>query len=198
MLIRLFLQKPKKSSNRTVSRREFFQQLWPVPAVHHSPGPDLDPGEVLTPFPSFRPPGAVREDEFVKRCAGCGLCADACPAGAIGPDSQGLAAMDVNQQPCLACVDVPCTRACLEGALGSLDGVWQIQIGSAAVNADTCWKVTGENDCGGMCLTACPLPNSALKLYPGQAPDISPLVCIGCGQCVSVCPSPGTIRVAIN
>ncbi len=196
MLIRLFLPKPKKASNRMVSRREFFQQLWPVPAVPRSLAPDPGPGEALGVFPTFRPPGAVGEAEFVTRCTGCGLCADACTAGAIGPDYGGLAALDVNQTPCLACWDMPCIQACPEGALAPLAGIWQVRMGSASVRAQSCWQVTGEGDCGQTCLAACPLRHSALKLYPGQAPDISRLVCIGCGLCVSACPSPGTIQVA--
>ena len=197
MLIRLFLPKSRKPSSRAVSRREFFQQLWPI-----SKAPETTLEQAAGPVArrDFRPPGAVGEAEFVTRCTGCALCADACTAGVIGPDSGGLAALDLNQTPCLACWDMPCIQACPEKALAPLAGIWQVRMGSASVRAQSCWQLTGERNCGQTCLAACPLPHSALKLYPGQAPNISRLVCIGCGLCVSACPSPGpgTIQVAIT
>ncbi|SMC03333.1 ferredoxin-type protein NapG [Sulfobacillus thermosulfidooxidans DSM 9293] len=198
LLIRLLLQRPKRiRRNDAVSRREFFQEIFVLPRPTQHVQPEiLDPEDhPVVPVPRFRPPGAVAENAFIQQCVGCGLCADACPVGAIVPDDQGLAMMDVNRQPCLACRDVPCSRVCPHGALKPLEQAWEIAIGHAVLHADSCWQLTQSQDCGGACLNACPLPHNALKLYPGQAPDISELICLGCGQCVNACPSPGTLSM---
>lgn len=193
MLMRFLLRRPRMSY-RAVSRREFFRQLWPDQWTVRRTDLAESPARAV----GFRPPGAVKESEFLKRCVSCGLCAEVCPAKAIKPDPQGLAMMDVNQDPCLACPDVPCSRECSHGALTALDGMWLIKIGSATIHGENCWRTDGLRDCGGLCHDVCPLRDSALKLYPGQAPEISRLVCIGCGQCVRVCPSPGAITVIIE
>ncbi|WP_053959635.1 4Fe-4S dicluster domain-containing protein [Sulfobacillus thermosulfidooxidans] len=198
LLIRLLLQRPKRiRRNEVVSRREFFQELLPLPrpAQHGNPVVADAEDHSVSFMPRCRPPGAVAEDTFIQQCVGCALCAEVCPAGAIVPDDQGMAMMDVNRQPCLACLDVPCSRSCPHGALKPLQEAWEIAIGRVVVYPDSCWRLTAGQDCGEACLNACPLAHNALKLYPGQAPDISNLICLGCGQCVKACPSPGTITI---
>src|SRR6185295_4881369 len=63
-----------------------------------------------------RPPGALPEMGFLTACTRCGACAPVCPVQAIKtvtPDG-GLAAgtpyLEPEQQPCIACADMPCAR----------------------------------------------------------------------------------------
>ncbi|AUW94883.1 hypothetical protein BXT84_13740 [Sulfobacillus thermotolerans] len=177
-----------------ISRRALFQSLWPIaPRPFSNALREDHTGSVRTKR-VFRPPGAHSEDEFCELCTGCGRCAQVCPAQAISPDDEGLAAIMVNQRPCWACQDMPCIGACETGALHPLEASWQIQMGTAVIDIRRCWMTTSHPDCGEGCVTACPFPNSALQRRPGQAPEISRLVCIGCGRCVPACP-PGAIQV---
>ena len=69
----------------------------------------------------FRPPGALPEVGFLTACTRCGACGDACPPHAIqfAAASAGLAAgtpfYDPKLQPCIACPDMPCVKACPTG-----------------------------------------------------------------------------------
>lgn len=96
-----------------------------------------------------------------------------------------LILVDVAESPCQACGDVPCSRACATGALAAIES-WKIQLGRVAVDPARCLR-EGDTLCEN-CLAACPLPGSALILYPQRAPEIASLVCLGCARCIPACP----------
>jgi len=84
---------------------------------------------------TLRPPGALKEEDFLKTCIRCGLCVDACKnrenkmiVNGKEIDTLFLAAPGDNAPigtpffiartgPCFMCDDIPCMYACPTGAL---------------------------------------------------------------------------------
>ena len=163
--------------------------------------------------PAFlRPPGALDELAFLTACTRCDRCLEACPQDALlrVPPSGGLA-LGTPQlvplaTPCFLCEDLPCVRACPEGALrwprtagpsGEIqEGPSAVRIGTARIRESRCltWPREGEaaEPCHA-CLGRCPYPGSALDLVPTEPdgiphPVVNPEACTGCGLCEFVCP----------
>jgi MauM/NapG family ferredoxin protein len=153
----------------------------------------------------LRPPGALDELNFLVTCTRCDRCILACPKEALFrvPSGAGLAAGTPHIQPrimpCFLCEDLPCVKACPEGALQwprremdgrMVEGAAAAKLGVALLNEDLClaWGSTGE-PCSA-CMERCPLPGQALR-RDGEGP-FRPVVgedgCVGCGHCVFVCP----------
>jgi len=149
-----------------------------------------------------RPPGAIGEMDFIMACTRCGACSDACPPHAIKvlDESAGLAAgtpfLDVNTKPCVVCLDPRCMTACPTGALQVIP-MRETSMGLATLEKDTCIAWLGGN-CA-RCFNACPLRDDAIVRDDASRPFIDPRACIGCGLCVTVCPtSPKSIRVELE
>jgi ferredoxin len=66
-----------------------------------------------------RPPGAIEESLFLKRCTGCDACMKACPVNVIMIED--LETRDPiiypEKDPCIRCPGFPCIAACPTGAL---------------------------------------------------------------------------------
>jgi MauM/NapG family ferredoxin protein len=140
-------------------------------------------------FPLMRPPGAIREDEFMRDCTRCAACIEACPHDALRPAADryrgaaGTPVLDAARAPCRLCEDWPCIAACPEGVL-------ELQqagaMGTARVQVHDCLNALGSL-CS-VCLEQCPVPG-ALSLR-GRAPVVNDALCTGCGVCHHVCPAP--------
>jgi len=143
-------------------------------------------GSTLT----LRPPAALSEDEFLKSCIKCGLCAEACfnrdsnidkESGKHRPPTLKMAKaqddvtigtpfFNARDVPCYMCEDIPCVPVCPTGALdessvtndkGELDPT-MMDMGLAVVDPNSCIAFWGIQ-CDA-CYRACPLLDVAIKL----------------------------------
>jgi len=141
----------------------------------------------------LRPPGALPEDDFLKACIKCGLCAEACvnrdsnknKDGSKRPGTLKMAKggdhrmigtpyFVAEEVPCYMCDDIPCVPVCPTGALdeemvtneaGELD-FKMMDMGIAVVDPNSCiafWGIQCD-----ACYRACPLLDEAIKLEYGR------------------------------
>ena len=138
----------------------------------------------------LRPPGAIKEEDFLTACIKCGLCAEACQnrdtnidketgkarAGTLimakGGDHKliGTPYFIPTQVPCYMCEDIPCVPVCPSGALDmpsllnekeELD-INKSRMGLAVVHKESCIAFWGIQ-CDA-CYRACPLLDEAITL----------------------------------
>jgi len=158
-----------------------------------------------------RPPGAVIEEEFLKRCIRCGRCISACSTNGSGTLEEcgyldgfslvGTPKVNPIRAPCEAlfgkCEGVlPCVKACPTGAL-----VWvephQIKLGSVEWIKERCIAFK-KGGCL-VCYETCPVDGAISvkeitvkrqrKIITVRVPEFNPDICIGCGRCVNACPA---------
>ncbi len=138
----------------------------------------------------LRPPGAIKEDDFLRACIKCGLCAEACQNRETNLDKEtGLPKQGTLQMakggdhrligtpffiptevPCYMCEDIPCVPVCPSGALdqlsvsndkGELD-INKASMGLAVVHKESCIAFWGIQ-CDA-CYRACPLLGEAITI----------------------------------
>ncbi len=160
----------------------------------------------------IRPPGSSPEDEFMKRCIKCGACVAVCPSGALRQRDLSTPVKAIGtpvlipsrKGGCLAWKTGcrRCMEVCPSGAL-SLAGVHNLKLANLVMEQpERC-----ENCMA--CFQRCPIPGAVLFPNPSggdpyrseqSIPSFlklkdSPLkpyfdnnVCVGCGECVGLCP----------
>jgi MauM/NapG family ferredoxin protein len=140
----------------------------------------------------LRPPGALPEIAFLASCTRCGACTPVCPVRAIRtvPPSGGLATgtpyLEVESQPCVACADFPCVKACPTGALTlPAEGWTHYRLGVVTFAPERC--VTFEGSPCRVCVDACPIGETALAQDEAGHPVLKREGCVGCGVCVRDC-----------
>lgn len=137
----------------------------------------------------LRPPGALPEEDFLKACIKCGLCAEACvnrdsnknKDGSKRPGTLQMAKGGDHRMigtpfftpidvPCYMCDDIPCVPVCPSGALDmpsllnekeELD-INKARMGLAVVHKESCiafWGIQCD-----ACYRACPLLDEAITL----------------------------------
>ena len=137
----------------------------------------------------LRPPGALKEEDFLKACIKCGLCAEACRnresnKNRDGTQREGTLKMAKGGDhkligtpyfiptdvPCYMCDDIPCVPVCPSGALDmksllnekeELD-INRAKMGLAVVHKESCVAFWGLQ-CDA-CYRACPLLDEAITL----------------------------------
>ena len=137
----------------------------------------------------LRPPGALKEKDFLKACIKCGLCAEACRnresnKNRDGTQREGTLKMAKGGEhkligtpyfiptdvPCYMCDDIPCVPVCPSGALDmksllnekeELD-INRAKMGLAVVHKESCVAFWGLQ-CDA-CYRACPLLDEAITL----------------------------------
>ena len=87
----------------------------------------------------LRPPGAVEEGEFEKKCIRCRKCAEACPYEAIimAHGERGLKMgtpyIYPTHVPCYLCEDFPCVEICPTAALEHIASKNNVSMGVAVL-----------------------------------------------------------------
>lgn len=164
----------------------------------------------------LRPPGSVREKDFLSRCLRCGQCVKACPTSFIQPalfeaGVEGLwtPVLDPGAGAC----DYECRRCtivCPSRAIETLtlDEKKRFKIGTAIVDKSLCLTYADGINCTA-CQERCPIPEKAIRFRPIDAADyrgrtvlirqiyVVPDLCTGCGICQNVCPRDGSPGIFI-
>jgi len=138
----------------------------------------------------LRPPGAIKEEDFLVACIKCGLCAEACQNRDTNIDKEtgkarpgtllmakggdhkliGTPYFIPTEVPCYMCEDIPCVPVCPSGALDmpsllnekeELD-INKSRMGLAVVHKESCIAFWGIQ-CDA-CYRACPLLDEAITL----------------------------------
>jgi len=156
----------------------------------------------------LRPPGALKEEDFLKTCIKCGLCVEACPYDTLSlakPGDKkplGTPFFTPRDIPCYMCTDIPCVPVCPTGALDeasvTTEGVLDINVaemGLAVVDEESCiafWGIQCD-----ACYRACPVLGQAITIEyqknerTGKHAFMKPIVhadaCTGCGMCEHAC-----------
>jgi ferredoxin-type protein NapG len=156
----------------------------------------------------LRPPGALKESDFLSTCIKCGMCVEACPYDTLSlakPGNNvplGTPFFTPREIPCYMCDDIPCVPVCPTNALditkvstnSKLD-IDKAQMGAAIIDTKSCiafWGIQCD-----ACYRACPLMDSAIYLKYEQnnrtgkhaflKPVVNTDICTGCGLCEHAC-----------
>jgi ferredoxin-type protein NapG len=137
---------------------------------------------------TLRPPGALKEEEFLKTCIRCGLCVEACKnrenkiiidgkeirtlyLAAPGDNApMGTPYFIAREGPCFMCDEIPCMYACPTGALTpdelkGKDGKVSIdnaKMGVAVIDPSSCIAFWGLQCTA--CYRACPELDKAITI----------------------------------
>jgi len=168
----------------------------------------------------IRPPGALAEREFLRRCVKCGECMKVCLTNGLHP-TLAQAGFEGLWTPLL----VPklgyceyncnlCSQVCPTGAIRSVtvEEKQKIHIGLAFVDKNRCLPYAFGRNCI-VCEEHCPTPEKAIVFVEEEAVDaqgakiilkkpvVKPELCIGCGICENKCPvldRPAIYVTAVN
>ncbi|MBI5101123.1 MAG: 4Fe-4S binding protein [Nitrospirae bacterium] len=181
--------------------------IFPVMRSSISSGTAARPGVI-------RPPGALAESEFLRRCLKCGQCMKVCPTNVIQPalleaGFEGLwSPILINSIGYCEYNCVLCGRVCPTGAitpltigkkLGTEAPQRPVKIGTAFYDRGRCLPWAMNIDCI-VCEEVCPTSPKAIwfetvevQLRDGKKktlkrPVMDPKLCIGCGICENKCP----------
>ncbi len=151
-----------------------------------------------------RPPGALAERLFNKRCIGCAKCVEACSndcirlvGAAAGMERLRTPIIVPRRKGCTLCL--ACTRVCPTGALQEIGSTEppsraSIHMGTAELSRSLCFSYNGRT-CG-VCYQACPLQGRAMTVGLFEQPTVHTEECVGCGLCEQACVHlPQAIRV---
>jgi polyferredoxin len=176
----------------------------------------------------MRPPGSLRESDFLRRCIRCGECMKVCPNNALHP-----ALTEAGLEGLWTPVVVPhigycepscvlCSQVCPTGAIweitarekgwvvgvGSTDAK-PIRIGTAFYDRGRCLPWAMATDCI-VCEEWCPTSPKSIYLREAQVIDangkaktikqpwVNPEKCIGCGACEYACVLPDHAAISVT
>ena len=150
----------------------------------------------------IRPPGALKEKEFLSRCVRCGNCMKVCPTNVLQPSilESGLGGIWtphlVNEIGYCEYNCTLCGNVCPTGAIPKIEvkTKQKTKIGIAKVDRAKCIAWAYDSQCL-VCEEHCPVADKAIKIdnkiVKGTVvgrPVVDPNLCIGCGICQNKCP----------
>lgn len=196
---------PERIDSIDLSRRKLI--LTSILGAFAVPFFRLSPATARASEKLIRPPGALPEKQFLRKCVKCGECMKVCPTNALQP-----ALTEAGPEGIWTPLLVPkigyceyycslCSQVCPTGAIKelSIEEKLKVTIGTAFVNKNTCIPFNLGTPCI-VCEEHCPTSPKAIKFITTEVklPDGSirtpkaPVVelepCIGCGICENKCP----------
>jgi polyferredoxin len=162
----------------------------------------------------IRPPGALKENQFLDRCVRCGECMKVCLTNALQPcwletGVEGI--FSPRLIPRLGYCEFNCTlcgQVCPSGAIRKLPVTEKQKtvIGLAYFDKNRCLPYAKGTPCI-VCEEHCPTPDKAIKFHDVEGfnpegkkvmlkqPYVIDSLCIGCGICENKCPLEGKAGV---
>ncbi len=147
----------------------------------------------------IRPPGAIKEEDFIYKCVRCGECIKVCPAKCLKPVSinegvfeWGTPHIIPRQKACLVCFE--CSKVCPTGAIRKIK-MENVKMGTAKINTEKCLVWQENKDCF-VCMEVC----GFIAIYKDEKgrPVVNPEKCVGCGQCEENCPVIGESAIKVT
>jgi polyferredoxin len=155
----------------------------------------------------IRPPGALEETEFLRRCVKCGECMKVCITNGLQPTFleagfEGL--WSPILVPKIGYCEFRCTlcgQVCPTGAIKELplEEKIRVKIGLAMIDKGRCLPYAHATPCI-VCEEVCPTPEKAIWFEKNMVKDragretlmkqprVDLELCIGCGICETMCP----------
>ncbi|MCP4147057.1 MAG: 4Fe-4S dicluster domain-containing protein [bacterium] len=165
-----------------------------------------------------RPPGSVKEKDFLEKCIRCGECMQVCPTNFIQPallegGVEGLWTPVLN--PSTGYCEFTCNKCTLVCPTKAIEPLTvkekqKFKMGTAVVDRNLCYTYADGYNCA-VCEEHCPVPDKAIRFrevdtwnFEGKLVKVKqiyvvPDLCTGCGICENVCPrtdAPGIFNTA--
>jgi polyferredoxin len=184
-----------------------------VPLLRQSPFTRADNSDPLL----VRPPGALAERDFLRRCVKCGECMKVCITNGLQPTflEAGLEGIwSPMLVPRIGYCEFRCTlcgQVCPTGAIKRLplEEKVKVKIGLAMIDKGRCLPHAHATPCI-VCEEVCPTPKKAIWLEEGRVknregkefllkqPRVDLKLCIGCGICEKKCPVSGRPAIYVT
>src|SRR5512143_310822 len=165
----------------------------------------------------LRPPGALEEKEFLKRCVKCGDCMKVCTTNGLQPTlfEAGIEGIwSPVLVPRIGYCEYRCTlcgQVCPTGAIKklSIEEKAKVKIGLAMIDKGRCLPWTHGRPCI-VCEEVCPTSKKAIWLEEARVrdrqgktmvvkqPHVDLELCIGCGICETKCPVLGRPAIYVS
>jgi ferredoxin len=160
----------------------------------------------------IRPPGSVKEQQFLNRCIRCGNCMKVCITNGLQPTfvESGLTGIWTPKLvPEIGQCDYNCTlcgSVCPTGAIPRLptEKKQSVKLGTAEIDTLLCLPYNEHKECI-VCHEHCPIPEKAILLVTKtiknktvSLPVVDKKLCIGCGICQNKCPVRPVHAIKVN
>ena len=165
----------------------------------------------------IRPPGALPEKDFLRRCVKCGECMRVCITNGLQPTlfDAGLEGLWTPKLvPRLGYCEYHCTlcgQVCPTGAVRRLSAEEKMKekIGLAIIDRNRCLPYAEGEPCI-VCEEVCPIASKAIRLEQVNVtdrkgrrnivkqPHVDSRLCTGCGICENKCPVEGRSAISVR